>query len=66
VDLDWFRRIVPCGVADRGVTTMRRLLGHDLPLTQVAERLACEFGVVFGRSVAPLVHRPVVAATSLP
>jgi lipoyl(octanoyl) transferase len=66
VDLDWFRRIVPCGVADRGVTSMRRLLGHDVPLTQVAERLAREFAVVFGRSVAPLVHRPVVAATSLP
>lgn len=66
VDLDWFRRIVPCGVADRGVTTMGRLLGYDVPLTQVAERLAREFGVVFGRSVAPLVYGSVSAATSLP
>jgi lipoyl(octanoyl) transferase len=51
VDLEWFSRIVPCGIAGRGVTTMSRLLGRDLPLTEVAGRLAVEFGRVFERDV---------------
>ncbi len=66
VDLDWFRRIIPCGVAGRGVTSMGRVLGYDVPLTQVAERLAGEFASVFGRSVAPLVLGSAPAAASLP
>ncbi len=47
VDLAWFDRIVPCGIADRGVTTMQRLLGEAPPLTDVAARLAAHFGEVF-------------------
>lgn len=54
VDLDWFRRVVPCGIADRGVTSMERLLGLTVPLTQVAERLARQFAAVFGRDVTRL------------
>ncbi len=48
VDLGWFQRIVPCGIADRGVTSMARLLGRAPPLRQVAVRLAENFGGVFG------------------
>jgi lipoate-protein ligase B len=66
VDLDWFRRIVPCGIAGRGVTSMERVLAYDVPLPQVAERLACEFGAVLGRNVAPLASGPAPAAASLP
>ncbi len=51
VDLDWFRRIVPCGIAGRGVTSMERLLGRDVPLEEVAERLGDQFGAVFARRV---------------
>ena len=51
VDLDWFQRIVPCGIRDRGVTSMQRLLGSAVPLAEVAERLAHEFGRVFGRRI---------------
>lgn len=51
VDLEWFRRIVPCGIADRGVTSMERLLGRTVPVEEVAERLADQFGAVFGRQV---------------
>jgi lipoate-protein ligase B len=54
VDLDWFGRIVPCGIAGRGVTSMARLLGGDgPPLGEVAERLASAFGEVFEREVGP-------------
>jgi lipoate-protein ligase B len=49
VDLDWFSRIVPCGIVDRGVTSMQRLLGDAPPLSEVAANLAGRFGEVFGR-----------------
>jgi len=66
VDLDWFGRIIPCGVPGRGVTSMERVLAYDVPLTQVAESLAREFGVVFRREVAPLASGSAVVAGSLP
>jgi lipoate-protein ligase B len=51
VDLEWFARIVPCGIAERGVTSVARLLGREPPLAGVAERLTAAFGEVFGREV---------------
>jgi lipoyl(octanoyl) transferase len=51
VDLAWFERIVPCGIADRGVTSMQRLLGEVPRLDQVAGRLTEHFGTVFGRDM---------------
>jgi lipoyl(octanoyl) transferase len=54
VDLAWFERIVPCGIAGHGVTSMERLLGEAPPLPHVAERLAREFGAVFVRDLLPL------------
>lgn len=66
VDLSWFERIVPCGIADRRVTSMERVLGFAPPLPEVAERLAREFGVVFDRDVTRLEVVSVLAAASLP
>ena len=43
VDLGWFERIVPCGIADRGVTSMQQLLGLAPPAEDVAERLVAAF-----------------------
>jgi lipoate-protein ligase B len=55
VDLAWFDRIVPCGISDRGVTSMRKVLGHASPLGDVAEHLAANFGDVFGRDIRSVV-----------
>ena len=52
VDLDWFQRIIPCGIADRSVTSMARLLGEAPPLRDVADRLAVHFGQVFRREMS--------------
>jgi len=35
VDLDWYDRFVPCGIADAGVTTLSRELGRVVPVTEV-------------------------------
>ncbi len=46
-DLDWFGLIVPCGIADAGVTSMERLLGVAPPHEAVEEALAEAFARVF-------------------
>jgi lipoate-protein ligase B len=55
VDLGWFERIVPCGIADRGVTSVAALEGSAPSVEEVAPMLADDFGEVFGRRmvVAP-------------
>ena len=49
VDLCWFGRIVPCGIADKDVTSMKKLLGKAPTLEAVADAMAVQFGEVFGR-----------------
>jgi lipoyl(octanoyl) transferase len=34
-DLSWFDRIVPCGIADAGVTSLSRELGRDVTIAEV-------------------------------
>jgi lipoate-protein ligase B len=48
VELSWFQRIVPCGIADRGVTSMRELTGTSPRVEVLASQLATEFGAVLG------------------
>jgi lipoyl(octanoyl) transferase len=45
-NLDDFNLIVPCGIADRGVTSLRRL-GSAAELADVQDRLIQRFGEVF-------------------
>ena len=37
VDLGWYDRFVPCGIADAGVTSLSRELGRDVPVAEVLE-----------------------------
>jgi lipoyl(octanoyl) transferase len=46
-DLEYFTLIVPCGIADRGVTSLARLLGRDPIRAEVEERLVRHFCDVF-------------------
>jgi len=46
-DLGFFDGIVPCGIHDRGVTALARLLGRPVALDEVAEVVAVQFAHVF-------------------
>jgi lipoate-protein ligase B len=50
-DLAYFSHIVPCGIVDRGVTSMEAVLDKAVPLSTVKDSIALEFGKVFHRSM---------------
>lgn len=47
-DLSKFDRIIPCGIFHKGVTSMQRLLGEEIPLERVQTKLTEAFASVFG------------------
>ena len=48
-DLEYFNLIVPCGISDRGVTSLERLLGRAVDRHEVEDRIAARFCEVFDR-----------------
>ena len=46
-DLGHYAGIVPCGIADRGVTSLERLLGQSIDEVEIQERIAEHFRRVF-------------------
>ena len=50
-DLAGFDLIVPCGITDRGVTSLSALLGRDVAMTDVERSVVTHFAAVFDRDV---------------
>ena len=50
-DLSYFKMIVPCGITDKGVTSISRLLGREIELGDVARIASLQFAQVFDRDV---------------
>ena len=46
-DLSYFSGIIPCGIKDKDVTSLKRELGNDVDLTEVKSKLANNFKIVF-------------------
>jgi lipoyl(octanoyl) transferase len=53
-DLSWYRAIVPCGLADRGVTSLTEIAGRKVTVADGQPAVARRFAEVF--------HRRLVAA----
>ena len=47
-DLSYFGHIVPCGIDDKAVTSMKAELGHDLDFQEVSETLKSKLAALFG------------------
>jgi lipoyl(octanoyl) transferase len=52
-DLSWFGAIVPCGLADRGVTSLTEVAGRDITVGDALPAVADRFGEVFQRRLVP-------------
>jgi lipoyl(octanoyl) transferase len=46
-DLRYFDWIIPCGLPDKGVTSLQKLLGRRVEMEEVAEKVVRQFGRVF-------------------
>jgi lipoyl(octanoyl) transferase len=52
-NLDHFNLIVPCGIADKGVTSLQRLLSRDVPMSDVEDAVVGAMSSVFDRVPSP-------------
>ncbi|MFM7718480.1 MAG: lipoyl(octanoyl) transferase LipB [Actinomycetota bacterium] len=52
-DLGWYDAIVPCGLADEGVTTLSILAGREVTVDEIAPIVARRFAEVFGLDLVP-------------
>ena len=48
-DLSYFDSIVPCGIQEYGVGSLRTELGRDIEMAEVEERVVRRFAEMFGR-----------------
>lgn len=61
-NLAHFDLIVPCGISDKGVTSLDRVTGRQLDMDEVANVTAREFGAVFERSLVHASFTPTLEA----
>jgi lipoyl(octanoyl) transferase len=50
-DLSYFGNIVPCGIQDKAVTSMRAELGRDLDINEVRSVLSREMSLIFNYQI---------------
>jgi lipoyl(octanoyl) transferase len=46
-DLSYFNHIIPCGISDKSVTSLQQLLGRQLDVMEVRQRIIAHVGDVF-------------------
>jgi lipoyl(octanoyl) transferase len=53
-DLSYFEGIVPCGIHDKGVSSMASLLSHPVSMSEVNTAVIAYFAQVFGYELVTL------------
>ncbi len=53
-DLHFFRQIVPCGIKDRDVTSLTKLLGRKVALAEAVRAIRPAFADVFGLALVEI------------
>ncbi|MGH2402452.1 MAG: lipoyl(octanoyl) transferase LipB [Candidatus Limnocylindria bacterium] len=51
-DLEWFDEMIPCGIPDKGVTSLARELGRAVPMEAVEDQLATALAAHLGLRTA--------------
>lgn len=46
-DLDYFNNIVPCGISDKAVTSLKKELNREIDVNEVKEKLKKHFSAIF-------------------
>jgi lipoyl(octanoyl) transferase len=46
-DLNYFSHIIPCGIDDKAVTSMKKELGRELDLEEVSDKLLSHLAELF-------------------
>jgi lipoyl(octanoyl) transferase len=46
-DLSYFNNIVPCGISDKAVTSMKKELGREVDMSEVKNKVKNNFSQVF-------------------
>jgi lipoyl(octanoyl) transferase len=65
-DLSWFEAIVPCGIADRQVTTLTELTGREISIAEALPVVARSFAEVFGKALDPAPQELAAALSAEP
>lgn len=47
VDLNWYKHIIPCGIEDKGITSLSNELHRDVTIEEVAPELIKSFSKIF-------------------
>ena len=58
-DLRWFEEMVPCGIPDKGVTSLAREIGHAVPMEEVEDELARNLATQLGLRLVDGVSGPI-------
>lgn len=52
-DLEYFQLIVPCGIAEYGVTSLKQEIGAEIAMAEVEARFVQSFSDIFDRHILP-------------
>lgn len=64
--LNHFDFIVPCGITDKGVTSLEKLLSRPVPMAEVEDAIVAAFAEVFDTRIVPSLLHPVSGTPSTP